>query len=318
MLSGSLDTFTVGQILSLIGSSDATGALRVWTDDDQGHVWCRNGSISFAAVGSNSSLGDLLVRSNVVSAEQWHDIETAAIPQLGIAELFDHPDVDGDRVRRLVAKQVEESVFEMDRWTTGELALDVDTVHPLASHFSYATDDLLAVVEQRRPVWAELMGVLGSIDRFVHQTPMDADDEGELSISRSQLHVLSHIDGTRSIRELARHLGTGLYLTAQIVAGLTTGGLVALSADRSARAPAGPSVPPPQPAVQQRELVSAHATSGASAPTNGASAQPTAPTEATTEAATPAGTPATEFVEPGSGPAQDLILRLLSAVKDEL
>lgn len=292
MLAGTLDTFTVGEILQLLGSSGTTGALHIWTHDDEGTVYCRNGEVTAATVGSSADIGGVLVRSGFVREEEWHEVLTDPKPAERLSVALDRSGVDSTRVHRFLATQTEESVFELDAWQAGELRFEPEADHTLGGFFRYPTRQLLASLDNRRAVWDSLLARVGSVDRIVHQAPFGVDDE-EMSVSRTQLMVVSHIDGRRSIRELSRFLGTGLFQTAKIVASLVDARLVVLRDDRAegtprAAAPVAPS--PAAPTVQP----------------------PVDPAPETTP------TGATEFVEPGDGPARDLIVRLLSAVKEEL
>lgn len=326
MLSGSLDTFTVGQVLSLLGASGTTGALRATTDDDEGAVYCRDGSVTFATVGPSEDLGSVLVRSGALTLDRWRAVEAAPNQADGITALFTDPEVDVPRVRHVLARHVEDTVFELDRWTSGELRVEADTFHPLGGHVSHPIVDVLSSIEQRRPVWSELLRTIGSVDRIVHQVRLEPDDDDELRISRTQLMVITQIDGSRSVRELGRFLGTGLFRTAKVISALLDAGLVFLSADRSSGSVAGAGQMPGVHDVvaEERQLVAARSVSAAptgstehgAAPAPGAVA-PVAGSPEQGHDPEPAG-PTTEFVEPGPGPAQDLILRLLSAVKEEL
>lgn len=297
-LSGTLDTFTVGEILSLLGSAKTTGALRVWSGDERGEVYCRDGEVTFAAVGANDGLGDVLVRAGFVPPSDWSELEALPDPAAQLSETLARAGIDVDRVQRFIAKQTEESVFELDGWTAGELRFDLDVDHALSDFFRYPTSDLLESVSERHVAWTDLLERIGSADRIVHQAPVATDDDNEVSVSRTQLALVSQVDGRRSIRELARFLGTGLFQTCEVVADLVAAGLVVLRDERLGGAPAAPAPAP------------------ATAPQTPPPPPPPAPTD--DGAADDGIGGVTEFVEPGDGPARDLILRLLSAVKEEL
>lgn len=289
-LAGSLDTFTVGQILPLLAASRTTGTLRVRTEGDEGCVHCRDGAVIFASVGPECDFGNVLVRSGLLGADRWAELRAGADAAAAVEHILAGETADADRIHRLLVRHVEEAVFELDRWTSGQLHVEPGPPHPLSSHFVVPVDRLLLAVDERRDRWPALMARIGSEDRIVHQARIHVDDDGELRITRAQLGVLTQVDGTRSTRELARFLGAGLFRTCQIIAALAESGLVVLSADRS---------PGPGSAV---------------APERAPEAAPPPPVDPAGDA----GSGTFEFVEPGPGPAQDLILRLLSAVKEEL
>ncbi len=296
MLSGTLDTFSVGEILELVGAAGATGVLHVRSGGDVGAVRCDGGAVSLATVGEDCDLGALLVRGGFVSASDWSELSATGD---GLRGWLDRSSVDGERLQRYLVTQTEESVFELDCWREGEIRLEADDPGAPGDLFRYPTDELLTAIEERKREWRSIVAALGSADHVVHQAPMHVDDDSEMSVSRSQLALLSQIDGNRSVRELARDLGTGLFHTGRTVASLAECGLVVLRPERAgdapppARRPTAPAVtdPLPAPDVPPTEIDVA-----------GSGQQIGAPV----------------FVEAGDGPARDLIVRLLSAVKEEL
>lgn len=300
MLSGTLDTFSVGEILELVGAAGATGVLHVRSGGDRGAVRCDGGAISLATVGEGCDLGTLLVRGGFVSASDWNALAGGGDASAGLRGLLERPETDGQRVQRYLATQTEESVFELDCWREGELRLEAADAGEVNGVIRYHTADLLASIAERKREWKSIVQTLGSPDHVVHQAPMQVDDDGEMSVSRAQLALLSQIDGRRSVRDLARDLGAGLFHTGKTVASLATSGLVVLRAERAdesappTRRPASPAItdpapPPPEPPPEEIDIAGSEHQIGAP-----------------------------EFVEPGDGPARDLIVRLLSAVKEEL
>lgn len=307
-LSGTLDTVTVGEVLSLLGVSGTTGALRVWSDSEEGTVFCRDGEVTFVAVGDDGSLGDVLVRGGFVPSARWDELER--LPDLGrqLGDILASDGVDTERVHRFLAKQTEESVFELDRWTAGELRFEPDMDHSFTDFFRYPTPALLASVGERREAWSALLGRIGSVERIVHQAPVTSDGDDEVSVSRSQLALVSQVDGRRSVRELARFLGTGLFQTCEVVADLVDVGLLQLAQDR---VDGSPRRSVPAPSLTAGSPASSSATGPAPVPAS-------TPETVAVASASPGVDGPTEFVEAGDGPARDLILRLLSAVKEEL
>lgn len=304
MLNGTLDTFSVTEILELVGAAGASGVLHVRSDLDVGSVRCDAGAVSFATVGEDVDLGSVLVRGGFVRAPEWQALDGTDDPVVELKGLLARHEVDTDHLQRYLATQTEESVFELDCWRAGELRLETDDVRWLDGIFRYPTGPLLKSIGKRKREWQHLVGALGSPDHVVHQAPMRVDDDAEMSISRSQLALLSHVDGSRSVRELARHLGTGLFHTGKMVAALAEIGLVTLRTDRAA----------------------SNGASSNGAASNGAPAErvATEPSARPTPQPDPEPAPGAsvdgpaEFVEAGEGPARDLIVRLLSAVKEEL
>lgn len=307
MLAGSLETFTIGEILSLLAASRASGALHVWTEDDEGAVFCRDGDVAFAAVGKDDDVGDVLVRAGFVVPDTWAEVTQSDRPVDHLHEVLSHRGVDADRLHGFLATQTEETAFELDGWRHGEFRFDHRADHFLGEVFLYPTAHLLTAVRDRHHRWPTVIAKVGSADAIVRPVPLATDDGSEARISRTQLMVAAHADGRRSIRELARSLGTGLFQTCDIVGALLDARLVTLGGE----AAPGWSAAPADAAI---DLVIPIAE-----PNPARLAPETSPTPAGNPVLVEASPVAVgRFVEPGDGPARDLIVRLLSAVKEEL
>ena len=178
-------------------------------------MFCHDGAVTFAAVGAGADLGDILQRGGLVTADRWAQVVDSSDPRVGLAELFGSGSIDAERIHRFFSRHTEETIFELDRWTSGELRLDVDDDHPLGDHFTRPDGRGARVDGDAVTVWVDLLRRIGSIDRIVHQAPMDARRHRRDARQPHPAHVLSHIDGRRSMRELARFLRTGLFHTAR-------------------------------------------------------------------------------------------------------
>jgi hypothetical protein len=329
MLRATLDCFTADEILGMIGRAGTTGALRVFGPHTLGAVYCHQGSITFATTDEREDLLDVLTRAGFV-----RDAGTAT-DATSLAELLMNSHVDMQRLHDFVRHRTEESVFEMSLWEDGELQFEPDDDHPFGDAFSYPMDAVLEGTDRRRAQWSKFTERLPSADTVVAQVPALPGDDGDLTISRTQWRVLAAVDGRRSVGAITEALGTGLFATCQLLISLLDAGLVtvvdapvvpdeplAVATSRSAVAAGdGISYDPP---LRARHLAMVGGTADEEQPDAPDAPEPpvdggagSGGRDAAATVADHLGLPPIEFINGGGErPSRDLILRLLSAVKE--
>jgi len=298
MLRATLDTFTADEILSMVGRSVASGALLVQGPKSLGAIYCEAGAVTFATTDANDDLLNVLTRAGFV--RDAHPTDAA-----GLAEQLMSGGIDMQRLHEFVRHRTEESVFEIALWTAGQLEFERGRDHAYGDAFSYPVTAVIDGVNRRRVQWARFIERLPSTDTVVAQVASLAGDDGDLTISRTQWRVLAAVNGHRSIAQLASVLGTGLFSTVQLLIGLLDAGLIAI-VDR--------------PTAEEPLAVTASrvATDGGGAHDAPLAAREMAPVGAAVAAPEAGlGMSGIEFISSGAErPSRDLILRLLSAVKE--
>jgi len=312
MLRATLDTFSADEILGMIGRSRVTGALRVFGPHTMGAVYCHDGDITFATTDDADDLLGVLTRAGFVRDAPGVTNATA------LAELLMNSSVDMQRLHDFVRHRTEESVFEIALWDDGELQFDAGEDHRFGDAFSYPMTAMIDSVARRRGQWQRFIERVPSIDTVVAQVAALPGDEGDLTISRTQWRVLAAVDGRRSVAQLASHLGTGLFSTMQLIVSLLDGGLIAaidpplveepLAVTTSRHAAVAESSISYDPPLAARNLATV---GGGQGDSHGSGQRDTSAT-----VAGHLGLPPVEFIDGAEGPSRELILRLLSAVKE--
>jgi hypothetical protein len=362
MLRSTLDTFSAGEVLWLLGRSGVTGTLRV-SAATPGVVHLRDGFVTWAATGDDDVL-DCLARARLVPAG---GDSSGAADQVEAA-LRDGP--EAQRIHDTVRAATEEAMFELASWDEGELWFEETAAHRFGDSFCFPVVAVLDAVRRLRTRWSELEARIGGADAIVVQAPAEGD-EGDCTISRTQWRLLGAVDGHRDILALARALDLGLVTTGELVVALLDAGLLCLLDESTPRQePAGPlpqraahpspepapaparangarhltavptdpspsmapveepsfeSLPSylPQPSLEPAAIASPLLTAVAPAPTLVAVDTFADPTVDATDAsaglavlARELGLPEADYVNAGDKPSRDLIIRLLSAVKE--
>jgi len=326
VLRGTLDTFSAGELLWLVGRAQVTGTLRV-LGPTHGVVHCREGFVTWASVQQDDDLADFLARAGFTTP----GLDPSAAAEQIEAELRDG--TNAQRIYDLVRTATEDAMFQLASWDDGQIAFDLTAPHPMADSFSFPVVALLDAVRRQRSQWDELARRIGGADCIVVQAPADTG-EGDFTISRSQWRLLGAVDGHRDVLGLSHAVGLGLVATAELVVALLDVGLLCTLDESTPRQAGGGALP-------QRSVAGAPVTPlRSNGGTRHLTAVPAGPSFEPAEDAGPVltavappepagdtgpglaalarelGLPEADYVNAGDRPSRDLILRLLSAVKE--
>lgn len=340
MLTGDLSHFSACELLGLLARSGATGAL-VLEGPSDARIYCAGGAVTYAATRANVSLADVLVAARFIGADEWAEASATDDPATAVAKALAANGADPVRLAAVLQGRTEEAVFELDLWSLGRFTFEPGGDHLLGDAFRFEIADVLTAVAERRRRWDDLVSRFGSVNHVV--APESAGDlaeaDDEVVLNRTQFRVLAAAARHLSVAELAGELDLGLFATGELVAGLVDQGLLVVHDPASARPtvaplPARPAAAPAGGITFDRHevdpigdlAVPVFETVGAMAGTNGhdhghstghghghANGHTNGHAHAEATTAAPGGG---EFVAPGDAPARDLILRLLTAVKE--
>jgi hypothetical protein len=237
-LRGNLSDFGIGEVFQLIGQQRKTGVLEVdGTSGDRIHVGFVDGSVvSASLVGphEDAALGDMLVRTGLLTAERLLAIEQRveaeedtfrrlAIHQEGLAAR------DVDQIEDLVTR---ETLFELLRWTTGSF------------HFSAQKVRTRSADQRGSPAEQILMDGLRMIDEWrtfePEATRADAifKSAGGFEVYRSSVRgespraladaqrLFDLIDGRAPVRKVIDQSRLGSFEGARILTALRRSGAV--------------------------------------------------------------------------------------------
>jgi len=125
---GSLDTFTVADLLDFLKVNRRTGTLLLGSDHGMGDVRLFDGKISGASSPRTQQLGDLLVASNLITSEQLQAAmltqRTTGTDDLLGAMLVQQNMIDQQTLCAVVVRQIESAVSELVCWNKGSFAFE--------------------------------------------------------------------------------------------------------------------------------------------------------------------------------------------------
>ena len=184
MLSGSLDTFALPDVLRFVANGSLTGRIEITRDEIGGELSIDQGRYVAA------SLVD-------------EDAPTSVDEALDVCVLL----FDGTG-----------GTFEVieEDWVGGPIDLDAE--------------ELSAAVERRREEWAEVVGVLGSLEDPVILVAELPDGTEQVTISAEQWRLVSLVDGQRSVQDIAHDAAQSVYAAALALSELAHVGMVTTGA----------------------------------------------------------------------------------------
>lgn len=258
MLSGTLDDFEVTYVFRLVSFAQKTGKLNVGGPAGSGKVYFQSGKIYHAESDTvREGFGrKLLNAGKLTEAELRSTVERAASTGKGLGEAL----IDGGLVTRsdleaVLRQEIQEVVFGLLRNDSGRFSFvtdeRVESDSVVLVHVESLISGDLSALERRVP----------SLNPVFVKASISAGDEMEISITAEEWSVIAHIDGRRSVAEIASRLGRETDSVVRTLQRVLTVGLVTLSEGRDrgpgngARAkapqagtvPRPPGVPPPPP-----------------------------------------------------------------------
>lgn len=229
-IEGPLRELGIHDVFQLLDLSRKTGVLRVLSElrDDEGLVYFDNGRVVHASIRSRGPAGDFVP------------------DRLGRSQR---------EVDRQLKKHIERVVFDLMSWSEGFFSFEERTRGEMSveSRVTVSTESLLMEGARRFDEWSRIADVVPSVDIIPELAPIDPERDGSmLDLLPHEWQVLTLIDGTRALRDIALAIPRDEFEVAKVAYGLATTGIIQL---RSAKEP----TPTPPMTSAESFLVTARA-----------------------------------------------------------
>ena len=252
MFSGTLDDFTLPEILRMLAFSKKSGVLHVSRKAGTGRITFSDGAVVNAETElSSTRLGQKLLGAGKLTPGQLReslDVQATTGERLGRVLLASEAVTKSD-LEQAVRSQIEEAAYELMCWEAGEFSWQPGAGEPEAE-ISIDIEELMRDVETRLEQRTDVQLRLskpGATPRMVEQAP---HGPGDINIRPEQWRVLVLVDGRRSVGELALAAGVAEVDVIRTLNDLASAGLVEVREEDAAPSSAGPSEPdgvPPEP-----------------------------------------------------------------------
>jgi DNA-binding response OmpR family regulator len=209
VLAGDISVVSIAEVLQLLDLQRQSGALSMFTKHSEVTLYIQKGRVDFAS--SRGMRGEFLVGRYLV--------EIGAVTRDELTNVLDHRAgnkrllgellvqlgmVTEEQVRRALARQTSELLYEAVRWNIGRFAFSVGAENLAASKAALGMETGALVMEGFRRVdeWRLIEGSF-DFDEVLYQDPVAIERLGEeANLTRQERNVLEAIDGERTIREI--------------------------------------------------------------------------------------------------------------------
>ncbi|MBW3587852.1 MAG: DUF4388 domain-containing protein [Actinobacteria bacterium] len=240
---GDLGGIGVPRLFRAIADERRTGrlVLEPGSGGQEGHVYFRRGEAYHARlVGSGIQLGTRLVSAGYLADQ---DVEGALAIQKsegGLRRLGEILIEDGmvprQAIEKIVRQQIEDTIFEILRWEGGTFQFEPDVLSDEDIGLQVSVENLVMEGARRFREWHQITRRIPTLEAV----PRFAEEEGaaiEVALTPEEWSLVSKVDGTSTVVELARQCGFTELEGARCVFGLVTAGLLEVELPEGAELP---------------------------------------------------------------------------------
>jgi hypothetical protein len=246
-LRGSLQSFSLPDILQLLSLSSKTGALHVASETGSGIVWCTAGAVSYAAMAPDDAVR-ALVEAGLGAEDAIRPVVDGADPSApwGPA-LIERGVVDEDQLRSFLAERTEQAMFEVLLWDEGDFEFLADEEHSVGPVLGLAVEPLLATVRERVVEWRSLRQLVPLSGLAAHLSAELPEGYHEVTLTAAEWRIVAAANGSRVVTDIAEHVGQPELPVSHVLRDLVQSGLVYFAE------PLVPATPAPEAAVPRQE-----------------------------------------------------------------
>ena len=241
---GDLGGIGVPRLFRAIADERRTGRLVLESGNarQEGHVYFRRGDAYHARlVGSGIQLGTRLVSAGYLADQ---DVEGALAIQKSeggrrrLGEiLIEDGMVPRQAIEKIVRQQIEDTIFEILRWEGGTFQFEPDVLSDEDIGLQVSVENLVMEGARRFREWHQITRRIPTLEAV----PRFAEEEGaaiEVALTPEEWSLVSKVDGTSTVVELARQCGFTELEGARCVFGLVTAGLLEVELPEGVELPA--------------------------------------------------------------------------------
>jgi hypothetical protein len=227
-LHGSLEAFKLPDVLAFVNSAKKTGMLTVASETREAYVFCRNGSVVYAASNQESMrLGTLLLRKRNISKEQAETIDDLMLRGRGrfgdfavTQGVLSEPQLD-----EYLKIQVSEVLYDSFLWKAGTFTFyDGFDLPPDAVTISVDLTNLIMEGARRIEQWEECLQLLPDSGAVFRVIPRPESEK--ITLTADEWKVLFLINGQRTLEDLCRDTTEDPLTVYRVVYGLWANKLI--------------------------------------------------------------------------------------------
>ncbi|HEX6888091.1 MAG TPA: DUF4388 domain-containing protein, partial [Candidatus Nanopelagicales bacterium] len=228
-LSGSLDSFGLDEVLSLLAMGGRTARMQVSGPHAVGVVHLVDGELSSASADVRRAG---LLRQVVAAAQvPVSDLAEALEHREPVRALLDAGALDAERVRGLADEHVVEALAELLTWGEGEFAVWTGEGDEGDVGLRMPVSDAIERARARAGEWQRVRAALPQGDSVLALAPQLGEST---MLEVEDWRVLARVDGRRTLAEVLVGVGVAPLLASDRVVSLLGRGLIAVRTDEVA------------------------------------------------------------------------------------
>lgn len=232
-LEGSLQDFSIVELLQLIAMGNKTGILEVEeeTSSNKATVYFDTGVLTHIKLKKNvEPLNVMLIKSGLISREQSkfaHQYQQNMVKKERYgAVLLKLNYISKHNLRKIVKQQMEEALYNVFDWTKGAFKFyEVSEVEDADFPLNMTAENLILEGSRRQDEWGQIQTIIPHPD--VYFRFKEGDDGSQfLDLDPVEWEIMTNIDGQSTARELAMRLGMGNFETCKLLVNLIEKGII--------------------------------------------------------------------------------------------
>ena len=227
-IKGSLKEASLPDVIQLLYLGRRTGCLAITDRQNLGYIYFDDGKIAYASiVNRRDRLGDMLVRSNRISADQLRQAvdQQASDREVRLGEiLLAQGALTRQELDDYMRLQIEEAVYYLFTWTTGAFNFEAG-VRPDPRDFQVQINPEWLLLEGARRVdeWSLIEKKIPSFDLIFTADQARVEAAGA-PLSEQEQQILPLLDGRRDVQQVVDESGLVEFLVGQALYSLITAG----------------------------------------------------------------------------------------------
>jgi hypothetical protein len=259
-LRGNLRDFTIAQLLNLINLAQKTGTLVVEGPTETSQVSFRDGKLSYAQIGQNSSgLASILYKANKLSSGQFKAIQQRSSQisdkELGLL-LINAGYLTQEDILTNLQLYFSDVVQRLFTWVEGFFHFENDLLPP-DDRISVRLNLENLIIEGSRQMreWEQLQDEIPSLDMALKFSDRPGTNLRNVNLSVEEWRVVSFINPRNTIKQIASATKMNDLEIRRIVYGLLQAGLVEICRPEGAAPVPQGRVFPTEDKEEQKNLV---------------------------------------------------------------
>jgi hypothetical protein len=207
-ISGNLEDVSIAEVLQFVHIGRRTGTLVITGSDGRGEVGFHRGRIISAWSPSSKKLGDLLMAGGMLEraqVEQALRMQETQRPRRSLGQiLVDSGLVKAPELRKAVADQIEETVYQIVTWRQGSFEFAIDELRPVDEIGVYPGDILPDINLNTQMLVLEALRIFDEKNRRDEETSED-EASSEIGLARETDELFTSPTGIRAVVAEAVH-----------------------------------------------------------------------------------------------------------------